>query len=71
MYGYAGASAVATKLPLVTGPPQAVNPVGLATQAMAVFQAAGASVGRATRRQRNHVKKIIGKPCAGKPHARN
>ncbi|MGA3255607.1 MAG: hypothetical protein ABSD32_16105, partial [Mycobacterium sp.] len=24
----------------------------------------------AIRRQRNHVKKIIGKPCAGKPHAR-
>jgi RNA-directed DNA polymerase len=24
----------------------------------------------ATRRLRNHVKKIIGKPCAGKPHAR-
>ena len=24
----------------------------------------------ATRRQRNHVQKIIGKPCAGKPHAR-
>ena len=24
----------------------------------------------ATRRRRNHVKKIIGKPCAGKPHAR-
>ena len=23
-----------------------------------------------TRRLRNHVKKIIGKPCAGKPHAR-
>ena len=24
----------------------------------------------AIRRLRNHVKKIIGKPCAGKPHAR-
>src|SRR5215218_6372104 len=30
----------------------------------------GSAAPSATRRLRNHVKKIIGKPCAGKPHAR-
>ena len=30
----------------------------------------GCAAPSATRRLRNHVKKIIGKPCAGKPHAR-
>ena len=30
----------------------------------------GSAAPSATRRQRNHVKKIIGKPYAGKPHVR-
>ena len=30
----------------------------------------GSAAPSATRRLRNHVKKTIGKPCAGKPHAR-
>jgi PPE-repeat protein len=47
MYGYAGTSAVAARLSPFTEPPQTVNPAGQTTQAIAVAQATGSSVGTA------------------------
>jgi PPE-repeat protein len=45
MYGYAGASAIAARLSPFTEPPQTVNPGGLASQAVAISEAVGTSVG--------------------------
>lgn len=47
MFGYAGASAVATTLTPFTEPPQNTNPSGTATQAVAVAQAAAGPSGSA------------------------
>ncbi|SOJ56673.1 putative PPE family protein PPE29 [Mycobacterium simulans] len=44
MYSYAASSAAATTMTPFTEPPQAASPVGLASQAQAVAQAAGNSV---------------------------
>lgn len=43
MYGYAGSSAVATRLTSFIGPTETINPSGLAGQAAAVSQAGGSS----------------------------
>ena len=48
MYGYAGASAAATKLVPFASPPQTTNQGGTATQAAAVNQAAAAAAGPST-----------------------
>ncbi|MCV7377303.1 PPE family protein [Mycobacterium alsense] len=45
MYGYAGASAAATKLTAFTTPPQTTDPGGTAAQAAAVTEAANAAAG--------------------------
>jgi PPE-repeat protein len=45
MYGYAGASALATTLTPFNAPPQSTNPGGPANQAAAAAQAAGTSAG--------------------------
>jgi PPE-repeat protein len=45
MYGYAGASATATKVTPFSMPPQNTNPTGLASQAAAAAQAVGTSAG--------------------------
>jgi PPE-repeat protein len=45
MYGYAGSSASAGKLPPLTDPPSATNPAGLGAQGTAVTQATGTSAG--------------------------
>ncbi|GBE67224.1 PPE family protein [Mycobacterium sp. MFM001] len=45
MYGYAGASAAATKVTPFTAPQQNTNPAGLAAQSAAVAQSTGASAG--------------------------
>src|SRR6202000_3337505 len=45
MYGYAGASAAATKLTAFTAPPQTTSPGGTATQAAAVGEAAASAAG--------------------------
>ena len=45
MYGYAGASAAATKLTAFTTPPQTTDPGGTAAQAAAVTQAANSAAG--------------------------
>jgi PPE-repeat protein len=45
MYGYAGSSASAGKLPPLTDPPSATNPGGLGAQRAAVTQATGTSAG--------------------------
>lgn len=48
MYGYAGTSAVASKLTPFAAPPQNTNPTGVNAQAAAVGQAAGTSAGGKT-----------------------
>lgn len=48
MYGYAGASAVATRLTPFTAPKQDTNPAGTAAQSTAVSQAAAAGTGAGT-----------------------
>ncbi|OBG36041.1 PPE family protein [Mycobacterium sp. E3198] len=48
MYGYAGASAAATKLIPFAAPPQTTNQAGTATQAAAVSQAAASAAGPGT-----------------------
>lgn len=48
MYGYAGASATATRLTPFNSPPQTTNPSGAAAQADSVNQAAASSVGPST-----------------------
>jgi PPE-repeat protein len=48
MYGYAGASATATKLTAFTTPPQTTNPSGTAQQAASVDRAAASSAGPST-----------------------
>jgi PPE-repeat protein len=48
MYGYAGASAAATKLIPFAAPPQTTNEGGMATQAAAVSQAAASAAGPST-----------------------
>ena len=48
MYGYAGASAAATKLTPFTSPPQTTNQAGAAAQAAAVSQAAASAAGPST-----------------------
>jgi PPE-repeat protein len=48
MYGYAGASAAATKLTAFTSPPQTTNQTGTATQTAAVSQAAASAAGPST-----------------------
>ncbi|OBH76130.1 hypothetical protein A5682_25260 [Mycobacterium mantenii] len=48
MYGYAGASAAATRLTAFTSPPQTTNPSGEAMQAASVNQAAASSAGPST-----------------------
>ncbi|MCV7100515.1 PPE domain-containing protein [Mycobacterium palustre] len=45
MYGYAGASAAATKLTAFTAPPETTDQAGAATQAAAVSEAAAAAAG--------------------------
>ncbi|WP_442932237.1 PPE family protein, SVP subgroup [Mycobacterium sp. 050134] len=45
MYGYAGASATATKLTAFTAPPETTDQAGAATQAAAVSQAAASAAG--------------------------
>lgn len=45
MYGYAGASATASKLSPFTMPPQTTDPGGVASQTVAVAQAAGTAAG--------------------------
>ncbi|OBI52156.1 PPE family protein [Mycobacterium sp. E796] len=45
MYGYAGASAAATKLTAFTAPPETTDQAGAATQAAAVSQAAASAAG--------------------------
>src|SRR5262249_37725995 len=48
MYGYAGASAFATKLTPFTEPPETTDQAGVATQAAAVSQAAAPTGGQST-----------------------
>jgi PPE-repeat protein len=45
MYSYAGSSAAASMLTAFTSPPQITNPVGMASQTVAVTQATGTSAG--------------------------
>jgi PPE-repeat protein len=45
MYGYAGASAAATRLTPFSAPPQTTNPAGTTTQGAAVTQAAASATG--------------------------
>ncbi|BBZ13786.1 PPE family protein [Mycobacterium branderi] len=48
MYGYAGASAAASKVTPFAAPAQTTNPLGLASQAAAVTQASGTATGTST-----------------------
>ncbi|OBH20191.1 PPE family protein [Mycolicibacter terrae] len=48
MYGYAGASAVATQVSPFTSPPQTTDPSGQATQAFSLAQSAAATTGTDT-----------------------
>jgi PPE-repeat protein len=57
MYGYAGASATASRVTPFTPPPQTTNPSGLAGQSAAAAQSAGTSSGMTSTRSCRQARK--------------
>ncbi len=59
MYGYAGASAAATRLTPFNSPPQTTNPSGTEMQAASVDQAAASSAGPSTQSALSNVPNVL------------
>ena len=59
MYGYAGASAAATRLTPFNSPPQTTNPTGTEMQAASVDQAAASSAGPSTQSALSNVPNVL------------
>ncbi|MCV7029293.1 PPE family protein, SVP subgroup, partial [Mycobacterium sherrisii] len=65
MYGYAGASAAATRVTAFSAPPQTTDPSGTTNQTSAVGQAAGSAVGPGARSALANVPNLLQNLSAG------